>query len=178
MIAIGIDPGKGGGIATLRDSEAHAIPMPATERDLYAQLMAARKAAEYAGVPIFAVIEQVGATPQMGVTSAFSFGEAVGLARMALVASEIPFEEVSPLRWQRAMGALLPKGKPIKEMTQAERAARQAQKKRLLKEHAQRLFPRARVTLATCDALLLAEYARRKFSEFGGAGAQSERGTA
>jgi hypothetical protein len=45
-------------------------------------------------------LEKVHSSPQMGVASAFSFGESFGFIRGVLKASGITFEELSPQVWQ------------------------------------------------------------------------------
>ena len=53
---------------------------------------------------IKAVIEQVGSSPQQGVTSAFNFGQSVMAAKMGVAANFIPMTLVTPTVWKRAMG--------------------------------------------------------------------------
>lgn len=93
-----------------------------------------------------AVIERVWASPVMGVSAAFAFGENYGSWRAAIAMRGIPLEEVLPQAWQRLVC-------PHIEGTGAER-------KRALKDEAQRRFPDVRVTLSNSDALLISEYAR------------------
>ena len=73
-----------------------------------------------------------------------SFGEYV----MALTAASIPFEEKMPQAWQKEFGLKKEKGES------------QSKWKNRIKAIAERKFPKAGVTLATCDALLIALYAR------------------
>ena len=82
----------------------------------------------------------------MGVSAAFAFGENYGSWRTAIAIRGIPLEEVLPQAWQRLVC-------PHIEGTGAER-------KRALKNEAQRRFPAVRVTLRNSDALLISEYAR------------------
>lgn len=140
---IGVDPGASGGIAALDETGAvvAALKMPETERDVLEA---------FSGLDVFdlagsarAVLEFVRSSPQMGVTSAFSFGRNYGALRMALVAARIPFDEVSPQKWQTAMRCLTKGDKNVS------------------KRRAQELFPHQKVTHATADALLLAEFCRR-----------------
>lgn len=107
-----------------------------------------------------AVIEKVHAMPGQGVTSMFSFGMTYGLTRMALIASQTPFEEVNPRSWQKALG-ITPKGKD---------ETKDAFKLRLL-ALAQQLYPKLHIwtvprskgqQLAICDALLIARYCQLK----------------
>ena len=82
--------------------------------------------------------------PKQGVASSFKFGVSYGLLRMALIASGIPWEEITPNQWQKALGCL---SRGDKNTTKA---------------RSQQLFPRIKVTHAVADALLLAEFCRRK----------------
>ena len=81
----------------------------------------------------------------------FKFGMSYGGLRMALTAAQIPFESATPQNWQKSLGI----GKKGKTETRTSFKNR-------LKAKAQQLFPNLKVTLATSDALLLAEYCRRK----------------
>ena len=93
--------------------------------------------------PARAVLERVASSPQMGVKSAFTFGGGYRACRLALTARLVPYVEVSPQKWQRAMDC----------MTGGD--------KQVTKQAAQHLFPETRVTHYVSDALLLAEYCRR-----------------
>jgi hypothetical protein len=90
-----------------------------------------------------AYLEQVHSSPQMGVKSAFTFGNGFGHLEMALTAAGIPFERVRPQVWQKAMGC----------MTKGD--------KNVSKRKAQELFPSLKVNHYIADALLIAEYGRR-----------------
>lgn len=150
-IYIGVDPGASGGMAVLRESGAEAVAMPDTEFDIWDWFSTLRLTGD--DIP-FAVIEKVGGfiqgSPQPG-SAMFKFGASYGGLRMALVAAGIPFEEVTPQAWQKALGIAKRKSNESK-----------SQFKNRLKARAQQLFPDYKITLATCDALLLAEYCRRK----------------
>lgn len=137
---IGIDPGKNGGIAWLTPSEdaVYAMPMPGTVKDLWECMSV------IASPSCFAMIEKVHSSPQMGVKSAFTFGNGLGHLQMALHARGIPHEPVRPQDWQRALSC----------MTKGD--------KNITKNRAQGLFPNAKVTHAIADALLIAEHCRRK----------------
>jgi hypothetical protein len=160
---LGIDPGASGGLTAIRRPVGPPITqsMPATLADAWEWIN------NFSGVKfpdgVFAVIEQVqgymgGPDGQKGGGSSngramFTFGQSYGSLLMALTAAGIPFETVTPQRWQRAL--LIP---PRKKKTGETRAAF----KNRLKAKAQALFPQLRVTLATADSLLIAEYCRRK----------------
>lgn len=144
MKIIGIDPGASGGIALLDDEGAHAWKMPDTERDtqeLFEQLAGPFGLA-------FAGIEKVHAMPGQGVTSMFNFGRNYGMLRGMLIANCIPFETVTPQKWQ-------------KEFSLRNSKWAKTKKKNKHKARAQELFPHIRVTHALADALLIAEFMRR-----------------
>lgn len=136
---IGIDPGLSGGIAFIPDKGTPwAHKMPETDKDLIDLLRDSINLFEAR-----AVIELVHSSPQMGVKSAFTFGEGYGRLQMALTAVAVPYERVRPAAWQKAMGCLTKGDKNVS------------------KRRAQELFPDLKITHATADALLIAEYARR-----------------
>jgi hypothetical protein len=86
-------------------------------------------------------------------SAAFKFGASYGALKAFLVAGSVPFEEITPAVWQRGVG-LTPRAKG---------ETKTAWKNRI-KAHTQQLFPGRKITLAVADAILLAEYARRKMS--------------
>jgi len=154
MIAyIGIDPGKSGGVAITDGVTISAWKMPASPHDLAALLR------DLDGARV-AVVEKVASSPQMGVKSAFTFGQGYGTLLGVLSALQIRVETVAPLKWQKAMGCMSGGDKGVT------RAA------------ALRLWPRGpdpwlheacsvipdhatKITHATADAMLIAEWARR-----------------
>jgi hypothetical protein len=147
MIAIGIDPGVSGGMAVIRtfNNTIDLIAFKkATEQDIYDAIKA-----EQSCVSTFAVIEKVSASPQMGVVSAFTFGSSYGFLRGAMTGI-VPFEAVSPQKWQKELGCLT---KGYKNVSKA---------------RAQQLFPQLKITHAIADALLLAEYAKRLYHQRNG----------
>ncbi len=136
---IGIDPGLSGGVAFVPESGTPwAHKMPETDRDLIDLLRDSINLFEAR-----AVIELVHSSPQMGVKSAFTFGEGFGRLQMVLTALGVPYERVRPAMWQKAMGCLTKGDKNVS------------------KRRAQELFPALKVTHAIADALLIGEYARR-----------------
>ena len=139
---IGIDPGKSGGIAWITDGSPCVEKMPETLQDLW-ELIDEISCANQETGSVKAYIEAVHSSPQMGVTSAFTFGQGFGHLEMALTAAGIPFERVSPQKWQKALGCLTKGDKNVS------------------KRRAQELFPSMKVTHATADALLIAEFGTR-----------------
>lgn len=141
MITIGIDPGKNGGIAVIDEpGKAYADKMPETLQDLFEHFDSI--CLSHDG-DCRAYIEQVHSSPQMGVKSAFTFGNGFGHLEMALTACGIPFERIRPQVWQKALGC----------MTKGD--------KNVSKRRAQELFPSLKITHSTADSLLIAEYGRR-----------------
>src|SRR3970040_1415667 len=95
---VGVDPGQSGGIAAIGLNFVEAFSMPATERDVYDLI------AEYAPNVQHCFIESVHSFPGQGVASSFTFGKGYGFLRGVLVALKIPFTDVSPQKWKKAMG--------------------------------------------------------------------------
>ena len=143
---IGIDPGKNGGIAVIGEYGTYVNKMPETLQDLWDMVEEIGVSSGYRSEPSScrAYIESVHSSPQMGVTSAFTFGNGFGHLEMALTAAGIPFERVRPQVWQKALGC----------MTKGD--------KNITKAKAQEMFPSLKVTHATADALLIAVYGQRQ----------------
>lgn len=145
---IGIDPGLSGGMAVL-DKDGlvfELIAMPATEKDQGEVIM------QLPDYGIFVLIEWINPAIQKIGKSQMSklYGNYMAL-RMALSVAEIPFEDIKPVKWQRSLG--------IQSRKKSENTT---QWKNRLKAKAQQLFPKDDVTSNTCDALLIAEYLRRR----------------
>jgi hypothetical protein len=150
---LGIDPGKQGGIVLLdyNGNWVVSAKMPDTEIDLWRALRTIEKGED----TVTAIIEQVGGYtrrdgPQPG-SAAFKFGQGYGALLMGLVAAEIPFSRVIPRTWQKGLG-IPPKPKEMSK----------PQWKRRLKSIAQERFPEPVVTAWMADALLIADYCRRR----------------
>ena len=144
MIYIGIDPGKGGGIAALDDAGdvLDFFKMPADTFglvDAVGHILALRSV----NGPATAMLEQVWTSPQMGVVSAGTFMRGYGRLEGVLAAARIPVLLVVPVKWQNAMGC------------------RTHGDKNISKARAAALFPALKITHANAAALLLAEYGRR-----------------
>ncbi len=144
----GVDPGGSGGLAILDETGAvvDVTPMPDTERDVSDYFR------EFAPRIKMAAIESVHSFPGNGSSSMFKFGMSFGALRMALVAHNIPFEFVSPGSWQKPFG-LIESGRKATDSN--------TEKKNKHKARCQELFPFQRVTHATADAVLIAEFCRR-----------------
>ena len=157
MIYMGIDPGKGGGVAwqVVGGNGAVAEPMPPTVvgiRELFRDIVssATTLSGEVGGALV--AMEKVGGyiagNKQPG-SAMFNFGHNAGVLEMACACYDLPTELIAPQRWQKMLGL----------GTRGSRS--RAAWKRKLKARAEQLYPSVKVTLKTADALLLLEVARR-----------------
>ena len=149
---IGIDPGANGGIAVL-DIDGNVIDvrkMPDTPQDI---LECLRK---YSSSTLFSndgvcYIEKVGTgMPGQSSKATATFARHCGHLEMALLALGIKTNDVTPNKWEKSY-----------QLGKSTDAISKTVWKNKLKAKAQQLFPKERVTLAICDALLLAEYGRK-----------------
>lgn len=146
---LGIDPGKNGGVAFLDVDRCEVHTEPYRDEALISVCMDAR--IRYGSGNIVCCLEKVGAMPGQGVVSMFNFGQSVGYIKGVLEALGIPYQEISPQRWKKEFGLTSDKTKSV--------------------EVCQNLFPDiSLLATAKCkkahdgmaEALLMAEYARRK----------------
>jgi hypothetical protein len=144
MTVIGIDPGTNGGIAWITDGKPCVEKMPDTLQDLWELLENIAINAQLDNLKIHAYLEQVSSSPQMGVVSAFTFGNGFGHLEMALTAAGIPFARVRPQVWQKELGC----------MTKGD--------KNVTRKRAQELFPTIKCTHAVSDSLLIATYGTKQ----------------
>jgi crossover junction endodeoxyribonuclease RuvC len=140
VLFIGIDPGCSGGVAVLDEFGKHdrTFKLDGTDADVAGFLLSVAESGD-----CFAMVEKVHAMPKQGVTSVFTFGRSLGFIHGLLTAYRVPFEEVSPQRWQKFM------------------ECRTKGDKNVSKAKAQQLWPSVKITHANADALLIAEYGRR-----------------
>lgn len=142
MKILGIDPGKGGGLAVI-DSDTHEVievtAMPETLTDI-SDFVERHKDAGCA------YIEIVHSMPKQGVASTFTFGQFYGYVQIAVTCHKIRCIDVLPSKWQTALSMKAKKNEGYEAH------------KRRLKGKAQQLFPKVKVTLKNADALLIAEY--------------------
>jgi hypothetical protein len=153
MIFIGIDPGGSGSMVATRNGKYRVCRFDkATESEVADFLRDLGWEDE-----CFAMLELLRPMPSFGEdghgmrgnVANFKVGKSCGFLRGLLVAIGIPFEEVSPQKWQRAMGCM---SKGDKRVTRAK---------------AQELFPDRKVIHVTADGMLIAEYCRRVISKRG-----------
>ncbi len=144
---IGIDPGNAGGIAYIDTECGIAGTEPYSDKGLIDLCKDVRQTSK-----VVCCLEKVGAMPGQGVTSMFNFGKSVGYIKGVLEACGIPYQEVTPKKW---------KGEFSLNSNKAASA-----------EVCNRLFPDINLLPTPkhkkphdgmAEALLMAEYARRKF---------------
>ena len=140
---IGIDPGAKGALALLRDGETEVVSY---DPERYIAALGRLKSAESV-----ACVEKVGAMPGQGVTSMFSFGKNAGFIEGILQTYGIPYQLVPPQTWKKEFQLHKSKQDSISVC--------------------KRLFPNANLLPTEkcrkendgmAEALLMAEYARRK----------------
>ena len=141
---IGIDPGSQGGIAVMKLGEVTTYKLSKlTDQDVFRTLAEMEPATVY--------LEKVGPTPQMGVTSAFTFGGNYRAVRMACIAAGLRLIDVTPQKWQKEIGLKTVGGKVGQNGTE---------KKNRNKAKAQELYPQIKITHDIADALLILEFGR------------------
>ena len=148
MKVIGIDPGMKGGLCLIGDSGISAISMPQTPVDIIDQL----KLWHSNGIDGFAIFAYIEDVPKFAGSAVPSSTAAVlhknfGWCEMALVAAGIPYELVRPQVWQKELG-----------LGNKKEAGSPSKWKNKLKSKAQALYPNVKITLDTCDAVLIAHY--------------------
>ena len=144
---LGADPGATGALVAIDDRGSWVDSIRLGKRtwaDVLVWLGAKTHRTE-----MYCTLEKVGASPQMGRTSAFNFGASYGRLQVALLASGVSVAEVSPAKWQRLMGVPRAKGKG------------QPAHKRVLRGIAEARFPGRVKTADLADAALLAEFCRQ-----------------
>ena len=144
MNFIGIDPGKKGCVCSI--SEGGIISFAQFSEHEYVKFIALNRDA-------FAMVERVHSSPQMGVTSAFSFGENFGFIRGILTSYRVPYELVLPQKWKKHFGVTADKNTSIECAH------------RLCPEVS--LYPSERCRKESdgmAESLLIAEYARRMYN--------------
>ena len=143
---IGIDPGKGGGVAIICEDDGwtRAFKFPKEIEELAPIIGGA--IGGYKIEDICVMIEHVHSFPTDSRPSAFSFGRNLGHWEGVLSTYELEWNIVSPRTWQEHYDVPIMPDK--------------YERKRWLKEVAQTLFPSIKVTLALSDALLIANYAK------------------
>lgn len=104
MIFIGVDPGKTGGLAIVRNGYCMGVtPMLIAGKDVDFVEVAGwvRRMSASLCANAIAYIEKVHAMPKQGVTSMFKFGFVTGGVHGVLAALKIPRHLVTPHAWKK-----------------------------------------------------------------------------
>jgi len=144
-IYIGIDPGISGGLACITNTDLFATKCPSTIADMNERIEIISDIANQTGYRVSAVIEAVHSIPGQGVSSTWKFAQNYGEWLGILAGNKIPYTQVSPQKWMKWIGSV-PKDKKAR--------------KNHIKHLAQQRYPDTKVTLATSDAIMIAEYCR------------------
>ena len=115
-VTVGIDPGIDGAIAAVQDGHRllYLCDMPTTTENRGGKDKRSVNGAAVAqafndiialcpGEHISVCIEHVSSSPQMGVTSSFSFGHSFGMVEGVVSAKRLPLYRVRPALWKKAM---------------------------------------------------------------------------
>ena len=150
-VILGIDPGVTGAIGCLSTSASAPLvwDMPSNPRDLYEGLVGFHPAST-----LCAFVEQAQAMPKQGVSSTFKTGYGYGVIIGVLASLGIPYETVIPSVWKRAMGL---QGKDKDASRALARCYWPEAPLSRVKDHGR------------AEALLIAEYGRRKHEGYGAA---------
>jgi len=141
-LTLGIDPGWGGGAALIgAEGQLRSVHSftNMTEADIIDRISAMRHEDPCGGDRITVYIESVHSMPKQGVSSSFKFGWIYGLLR-GLVIGQCRVIDVTPQKWQKALGCLTHGDKNIS------------------KAKAQQLFPGVKVTHSNADALCISYF--------------------
>lgn len=157
FLIVGVDPGMSGGVAYYHRSIGwNYEAMPPTDLELRELSDLIESKATEIGVEPRASIELVHAMPGQGVVSMFKFGKIYGSICQAFCRMSAEF--VHPKTWMKGL-----------QIPPREKSESKPQYKERLRQKAIRLFPKLPVwkeKLGTqrcvCDALLIAEYGKRK----------------
>lgn len=163
---IAIDPGKAGGIAILSEQgTVKAFKMPQTDGDVIeffdnlteplppVKVCFMEKVGGFIGLRTKYILcprckDSIPIKTADPGSAMFKFGYGNGFLISTVMTRKIPLEMVTPQKWQKALSLGTKSGMPT------------TQWKNKLKAMAQRLYPALKVTLNTCDALLILHYAR------------------
>lgn len=172
-VYIGIDPGKAGGIMILNRKsgtsvEGNVMPLIGKEYDVRKIFEILSGAATEDSKACFCAIEDVHAIYGSSAGSTFEFGYGVGLLEGIVVALGIPYAKIQPKKWQKEMF----EGIPNQQKKSSTGKTMVNDTKKMAEMAASRLFPDIDLKASSrckkvhdgmVDALLIAEYAKRKF---------------
>lgn len=172
MIYVGIDPGKDGAIAYIKENGkkgARVVPKIGSEYDKHEMVKVLKDLN-----PTHVVLENINSHSAKGRQGAFVMGKGVAYWEMALIALKIPHTMVTPQVWQKEMwaGVKVQRKPSTKKKKDGSPALGSKDTKATSMVAASRLFPDFDFTpteKATkkhdgmIDAMLMAEYCKRNF---------------
>ena len=138
---LAVDPGVSGGMAVWKPEKGIRLLKYTNEEEFIVFLKSLSKLGEGRAV-VENVPKYIG--NEMRASHSFTLGYNVGFETGVIRTLSIPMDLVRPQKWQYGIPNL--KGKVG------------APRKRALKEHAKRLYPGLKVTLANADALLILDF--------------------
>jgi hypothetical protein len=148
---IAIDPGASGGFAvwTPRDRRITLHAMPDNDERICKILRDVKTDWPDTRVYLELVGGYIQGKERPG-SRMFNFGDGYGYLRGCCDMAGMPPQLITPQKWQKPLS--VPQGLtgPVR--------------KRWLHQEAQRHFPKLKITLKTCDALLLLEFVRREYA--------------
>ena len=148
MIYIGVDPGKSGGYAMINTMYNKAIAKPWDDAEFVHDMREIYLDDESS----VCCLEKVGAMPGQGVTSMFTFGKSAGFIEGVLTAFGISYQLVPPQTWKKAFSLNSDKQTSIEVCQKLYPYVSLYRTERCKKPHD-----------GMAEALLMAEYAKRKF---------------
>ena len=141
--AIGIDPGKGGGIAVITDETVQLHNCPKTVEGM--ATLIGMCLSDVSANRVKVVVERVWAFPTDGRAGSFTFGENYGQWQGILASHEVEPIFVTPKMWQSHF--------------EIQKGLKKDIRKKILKQMAIDRCPNTKkITLKTADALLIAIY--------------------
>lgn len=153
MKFVGIDPGKSGGLAIIdTDGGQPTVTALAFDPKYPKSYVETIQELSLCAAHCFVVVENVHAMPKQGVSSSFNFGRGFGWLIGLLDFGGLPYELVNPQKWKKEFSCTSDKNTSI--------------------DVAKRLFPNVNLMRTDrcskphdgiCEALLMAEYGRRKY---------------
>lgn len=158
MNVIGIDPGATGGIFAVDSKNKRALMLSCSSVDVET-VQAIEEAVEFLHESVDVVmLEKVHAFPGQGVSSVFTFGERFGVIKGAVIALSLKMATVHPKTWQKEFS-----------ISVSSDAGTPAQRKKQLKnksyDTARSLYPSVEFKKDQADAVMLAEYALRRYGK-------------
>ena len=161
---IGIDIGKHGAFAAIKHTgEIICEPMPLISKELdYPEILNILDRFSLPDHNVHVVFEKLGVIYRSAKSTAFSMGEQIGAIEMACVAKNIPYTKARAVDWQKMM---------FQGVTEMTRTDEKRDTKAMALLAVKRLFPQQKLTFTPralkahdglVDALLMAEYARRR----------------